>query len=144
MSEDESIIVCGRRITDYVLNCISRFNRGNKYVSLKAIGGNILKGVEVAHVLKSQAQGIYVRSCEISSAKVIGVETPCLDITLEFEGNRVYKVINEIDPGYIPYIFYSLFFDYILSKYGEIMIYRSDNIKLLELKLEDGYIKCKR
>lgn len=49
MSECSTIVICGRRITDYVLSCLSQFNNGRSVVKLKAVAGNMTRAVEIAH-----------------------------------------------------------------------------------------------
>ncbi len=134
MSDCATVVVCGRRITDYVLTCLSHFNDGKKAVKLK----------EIAHILKSQVQDIRIENCRIETAEIIKVETPCLEIDLGFENRRTRKAEEALREGYISYPYYHLLLDRILRKFGGITLYRHDGVKLLEVVSDDDCIKCRR
>ncbi|MBC7252696.1 MAG: hypothetical protein H5T72_01825 [Actinobacteria bacterium] len=143
MGECSTIVICGRRITDYVLSCLSQFNNGKDLVELKAVAGNITRGVEIAHILKSQVQDIILEKCEIETTKIIGVDTPCLDINLRFSGQRRQKTEEDFREV-LAYPYYHLLFDRILHKYGKLSISRFDDVSLLDILHENGCIKCVR
>jgi len=143
------IDICAKKITDYVIDCLGKFNRGAKRITLRAIGENINRAVKVASVLSS-AFGVRIEDISRDLHTTIsGVKAPLLKIYLEppqetYQTRPKYKINPKAE--FVEYPVYHLLFDLLLSKKGKLQIYlQKDNkeINLLTILPSDDFgISC--
>ncbi len=53
-----TVDICGKRILEYVADCLGKFNQRCNPVKIRAFGGNIAKAFRVAQILKNEFQGM--------------------------------------------------------------------------------------
>lgn len=125
MMSDSILDLCGKRILDTVYEILSRFNHGETCVELRALGGNVSKGMEVISLLQTEFTGLEVGTC-----KVISLETEegnrLSGIQVKLEGQPKPKLTgNEAafdDHHFIQYPLYHLFFDWLLHQEGALKV----------------------
>jgi DNA-binding protein/cold shock CspA family protein len=140
--------VCAKNIFDYIIVCLGKFNRGAKWVNLRAVGENINRAVKVANILSS-ALGIRVEDISPGLCTTLnGTRTPLLKIRLELPHAGEQRIRYEVNPKaeFIEYPIYHLLFDLLLSIKGKLHIYlqkdNSDIHLLTILPSEDFGISC--
>ncbi|MBO3842950.1 MAG: hypothetical protein FGF48_11150, partial [Candidatus Brockarchaeota archaeon] len=115
--------VCGKRISEYMVSCLGKFNRGANTVTLRAVGENINRAVEVADIL-SEEFGIRIVSIAMVPAELRNIKTSCLEIHLELPQSRTeddYKISFD-GFGFIEFPVYHLLLDSLISKGKELKI----------------------
>lgn len=151
MNNEQIIDITGSNTLEYVFECLARVNAGNEKVILKAYGGHLAKGVEVARILQQKEVGITLRKCGINALGIDGIDVPFIEIPFEAINTRLDKKdsndIGELDPdfgnvNYINYSTYHLLFDWYLSQSGKLKILTRDQeqkpIPLLDIREENG------
>lgn len=151
MNKKEAIIDIVRYNTqEYVFECLAKFNEGIERVTLRAFGGNMAKGVEIARILHREA-GIETLKSKLDSIVINKFEIPYIEIPLRFRPSKLEKKdsgdrtnIKEDFKKYdfINYSTYHLLFDWYLKDKGYIKISARDRndkaVLLLEIKEKDG------
>jgi len=146
---DNIIDICGKRTLEYMVDILAKFNRGIDNLAIRAIGWNISKGVEVAHLL-SREFGIKIHRSEIKSFQIDSIETPCIEVTLEGNaGNATQAKSNDRNydfprSKFVDFPVYHLLLDWWLSKKGKLELYRHDGTPLITIIEQDGTMKCQR
>jgi len=79
---NDIIDVCGKKMPEYIVEILAKFNRRIDNLAIRAIGMNISKGVEIAHFL-SKNFGVEIHRQEIKSFQIDDIETPYIEITLK-------------------------------------------------------------
>jgi DNA-binding protein Alba len=140
--------VCAKKISDYIIDCLGKFNRGANRVTLRAVGENINRAVEVASILSS-AFGVRIEDISrVLHATLDGIRTSLLEIHLELPQAGQTKIKYEVNPeaGFIEYPVYHLLFDLLLSREGKLHIHlQRDNseVQLLTiLPSRDFGVSC--
>jgi len=138
------INVYGKRITEYVFDCLAKFNRGIDYLILRAIGGNIAKGVEIAQILNNELD-IKINNSKVGSLLIGDTNVSYIDITLKSE--EKFKSFSNskfsFPPNsFIDYPVYNLLLDWWLFKHKQLKLYTYNNILLVTIFEENGVMKC--
>jgi DNA-binding protein Alba len=116
--------VCAKKISDYIIDCLGKFNRGANRVTLRAVGENINRAVEVASILSS-AFGIRIEDISrVLHATLDGIRTSLLEIHLGLPQAGQMEIKYEVNPEaeFIEYPVYHLLFDLLLSREGKLHI----------------------
>jgi len=118
--------VCGKRTRDYFLESLARMNRNKgRKVSIRAIGGNISKGVGLAEILRRELRVAITRT-EIHPLTIDRERSSCLEIDLEGHGTATQGTADPsalvLSDGFVPYPAYSLLFDALLDEHASIDI----------------------
>jgi len=140
------IDICGKGREECVIEILAKFNRGINNLIIRAIGGDISKGVEIAFFLYKEFS-IKVHGPEIKSINVNGIETPCVEVALNGSDIQTHPDVRDYDfPGskFIDFPVYHLLLDWWLFKMGELKIYRYDGTPLITIIDQDGTIRCQR
>ncbi|MEM2960555.1 MAG: hypothetical protein QW385_00530 [Thermoproteota archaeon] len=138
--------VCGKRISEYVVSCLGKFNRGADTVTLRAVGENISRAVEVADIL-SEKFGIRITDIAMIKGEFKGVRTSCLEVHLQPPKpmKNAYRV-NPKFSGFVEFPVYHLLLDSLLSKGKQLKISFKSNgqdIPLLMISPSNDYgIRC--
>jgi len=134
--------VCAKELVDYVLECLSCFNRGSEVCLPRAFGENISRALKVAFIL-SRYFSIDVSPPRFSSLRVNGIESPCLTIPLMLGYTLPQGEAFEPE-GIVEFPVYHLLLDLLLLKRQGFEIYinrKSNKCHLLNIELdrETGY-----
>ena len=120
------IDVCGKRTLDYVIECLAKFNSSSTdRISIRAIGGNISKGVGVAQLLVKKF-GFAVQSSQIGTLEICDSPSSCLEMRLQGPTTRPSpQQLTKCSPdqkGFIDFPLYHLLFDTVLSNSQELRV----------------------
>ena len=145
MEKNSTINICGKRTLEYVFECIAKFNRKQDFVKIRAIGGSISKGVEVARILNDEFN-VKIDDCKIDKYCIDNMVISYIEITLicKYEEINVREnvniIINNITSKFIDYTIYNLLFDWqlFINKRLEISTYK--NNKLITINEINGKI----
>jgi len=152
------IDICGKKTLEYVCECLAHFNRGTKTLFLRAIGGSIAKGVEIAKILKKEF-GVTIRESNIESFDIeikesddhyTKLETSCLEINLEANFSSKNSKLTDYkypDSKFIDFPIYHLLLDWQLAKNKELKLfksYKNKDVPLINIIDQDGSFKCQR
>ena len=126
-----SVDVCGKRVLEYVVQSLSKINRGAPAVAVRGIGINSYKVMQVVRILKKHFDAS-ISSINFEEVKINGVTLPLIEFIIEhrpsFNSSDLENAIKNImKAGYQDFYLYHLLIDYILSKYGRIEITSNDN-----------------
>ncbi|MGD2093196.1 MAG: ribonuclease P subunit p25 family protein [Candidatus Aminicenantes bacterium] len=136
---------------EYVFECLAKFNGGNERIILRAYGGNLSKGIEIAQILQKEA-GVTIQKSTIDTTCINGIDIPFIEIPLK-DGNPklTRKESNGIgnqyfqNVDYINYSTYHLLFDRYLKESGSLKILTRDQrqspIPLLDIQEKNGVRK---
>ena len=141
--------VCGKRTRDYLVECLSRFNRGVETVRLRAIGGNISKAVEVAHILQTHF-GITSDAIDLNPVELYDLKRPCLTLSLRYDepsggrskGERVHAEDLLEEGAFATYPLHHLLFDAILDSTSSLQVSTYDQSPLLSITREGSSLAC--
>jgi len=151
MDTDMSIIdVCGKRTLEYVCDCLARFSRGLTPITIRALGGNVSKAVEIAWIL-SREFGMRITGSRLDSFSmpVDGVDLPCMEITVEYEhlsdrSSPSLEYDKRVSKFFVDYPVYHLLLDWLLFQSRELMLLDHNNTRLITVREEYGALKCQR
>lgn len=132
------IDVCGKRTRNYLLECLGRLNReaAPGHLKLRAIGGNISKGVGLAQILVRELD-CHIRDVEIHPLVVEGERSSCIEIDLEGPaslrsdesvGDALESIV--VDGNFVSYPAYNVLFDALLMETGPLEVQ-------VEVQIED-------
>lgn len=158
---DHIIDIVNFNTLEYVFECLAKFNAGADKVILRAYGGNIVKGIEVARILNQKEVGIALHKNTIESISINGFDVPFIEIPLKATKTKLDKKdkndaaemvqsFNKVD--FINYSTYHLLFDQYLQKSGNLKISTrgpkkkdgiGDPIPLLNVEDNNGIRKYK-
>jgi DNA-binding protein len=128
---DHIIDIVNFNTLEYVFECLSKFNAGVEKVILRAYGGNISKGIEVARILQQKEVGITLHKNTVESISIGGIDVPFIEIPLKASKTRLDKngtndtaklVQDFSNIDFINYSTYHLLFDWHLKKSGNLRI----------------------
>lgn len=139
-----SINLYGRKTTENTIECLSRFNSGAETIVLRAYGGNVAKGIEVAQMLGNEFLAKIIRS-EVKAFGIDGVEIPCLELEIKMDKrSRIFrkpasKTLKTRFQGrkkeFINYSTYSILADWYLQKEGSLNVYLRNGNPMPLLKI---------
>lgn len=144
--------ICGKKTLEYVFECLARFNRGINSITLRAIGANISKGIEIARILQKEF-GILIDKTNVESFQISYMDTPCLKIGLKLNENQrpVAPSIAGSRPAesqrlrFIEFPVYHMLLDWHLSQSKKLELFKRDekhSYKMVTVVEEDGEMKC--
>jgi len=128
-----TVDVCGKRSLEYVADCLAKFNRGAEEIKIRAIGGNVAKGVRVAQILDTHFDNVFVKNTQYEKFDSQESCTAGLAITLKCQekgqygrDNSVEKILEE-EGGWdnfrpIIFLIYHLLFDNLINKVEKVTI----------------------
>jgi len=135
---------------EYVFECLARFNAGHEKIILRAFGGNLSKGIEVAQILQKEV-GVSIQKSAIESIRINDVQVPFIEIPLKAGNTKLDRQANNDKEtigekfgkmNFINYPTYQLLFDWYLKKKGYLKILtrgqRKQAVPLLEIREKDG------
>jgi len=148
------IDICGKKTLEYICDCLGLFNRGVKKICVRSIGGNILKGVQIAQILQKEF-GISLEGSNIETVqfRFDDNEQPsvfnssCEKIILRNDLERKkLDLYNHRYPksGFIDFPIYHLLLDYQLARNKELKIFRYDNTPLVTIADQGAKVAFKR
>ena len=158
---DNIIDIVNFNTLEYVFECLAKFNTGSEKVSLRAYGGNIAKGIEVARILQQKEVGIALYKNTIESIPIDGIDIPFIEIPLKAPKTKLDKsntndaaelICDFHNVDFINYSTYHLLFDWYLKRSGNLRIYtrgqltrekRREPVPLLEIEDNNGIRKYK-
>jgi DNA-binding protein len=131
MNNNEPIIdVINYNTQEYIFECLSQFNIGHEKITLKAYGGNLTKGIEIARILQKEV-GVSIQKIKLDSMEINNSEIPFIEIPLKLESSKLDKKrprdieniredFNQSD--FFNYSTYQLLLDWYLKKSGDLTI----------------------
>jgi DNA-binding protein len=127
-SEEKPVIVVGgKRTLEYVLDCVSSFNRGSQEAMLRSFEQGISKSAEVSQILAKNL-GIQIISTDIKQYVRKGVSFTCAETTLKYTnsigGDGDYTPDPESD--FIEFPVYHLLLDSLLHQKKKLVIGKYD------------------
>lgn len=143
------INIYGRKTTEHVIECLARINQGAETINLRAFGGNVQKGIELAQMLTNELSAKVVNT-EIKSYKIDGISIPCLGIEIKvgesdyiqdhFKAGKVRTKFLGGRTDFINYSTYSLLADWSLNQSGSMNIYdrKGNTTPLLRIQKANG------
>jgi DNA-binding protein len=152
------IDICGKRISEYIVDILAKFNRGMNDLKIRAIGGNISKGIEIAHILsKNKKFNVEIASSEIKSFTIVikekEIQIPGVEITLKranmmptnsgatIQEQSAHEEKTNFEFEFVDFPTYHLLLDWLLFSKKEIKLVH-DNKPLLTISLQNDTIKC--
>lgn len=155
MSNEPIIDIVSFNALEYVFECLAKFNAGNEKIILRAYGGNLGKGIEVAQILQQEV-GLTVQKSTIDSIKINNIGIPFIEIPLQAGNTKLDKKgvddTEDLDESFgkfdfINYSTYHLLFDWYLKKSGNLRILtrgqRQKAFPLLDIQEDNGIRKYK-
>jgi DNA-binding protein len=156
MSNEEPIIdIVSYNTLEYVFECIAKFNAGNEKIILRAYGGNMAKGIEIAQILQREV-GVTIQKSTIDSIKINKINIPFIEIPLKAGNTKLdkkeHRAIKDLDRefgriDFINYSTYHMLFDWYLKQSGNLQILtrgqRQKAIPLLDIHEKNGIRKYK-
>lgn len=125
--------VCGKKTSEYVIEILSMFNRGITTLDLRALAGNISKGIEIARILSSEFN-VKIDSIEFFPIEINEVKSSSLRIILRYKDASQIRdsldYLSEIktsDFTFIEFPIYHLLLDAFLFKEGSLEISTGKN-----------------
>lgn len=146
-----TIDIFGKKTLEYVFEALAKFNRGVNELTLRAIGGSVSKGVEIARILKKKF-GISIENNRIKTLEInfeeensqYNLETACLKINLKNNHTQSHRELSEYNypkSEFIDFPIYHLLFDWILEKTKELHIFTYNDIPLVSVIENEGTVK---
>ncbi|MCL0048457.1 hypothetical protein M1N20_03305 [Dehalococcoidia bacterium] len=135
-SEHCTIDICGKRIVDYLAECLAKFNRGVKQVTLRTVSGSESTATETAHILTNYSRfNVNASDIQLGKLKVVGVQTVSLQIPLTCQGTAGGPNIGNYTSkeGFVEFLVYHLLFDLLLCQKSRINIFRCDGTPLVSI-----------
>lgn len=135
-SEHYTIDVCGKRITDYLAECLAKFNRGVKQVTLRTVSGSESTAAETAYILTNHGRfGVNASDIQLGGLKVVGVPTVSLQIPLRCQATAGGENVSNYTSkeGFVEFLVYHLLFDSLLCQKERINIFRYDGTPLVSI-----------
>ena len=128
--ETPTIDVINYNTQEYILECLSLFNIGHNRITLRAYGGHLGKGIEIARILQKEV-GVTIHnnrlnSIEINKAEILFIEIPLeiksseLDKKKPHETEKIREDFDEND--FVNYSTYQLLLDWYFRKSGTLTI----------------------
>lgn len=123
-NSSQLIDVCGKSILDYLAECLSRFNHGEKEVLLRILGGNISKGLDISFILGREFNEINVDSISTDSIRLDDE----VSLTIEFIKLKINSIscsekkTSQPFKKFTPFPIYHLFLDTLLSEKKKLTI----------------------
>jgi DNA-binding protein Alba len=149
-SENIPIVdVCGKRMLDYIIETMGKFNRGASEVTLTAIGRNISRGVEVVQILTTTGYNIEISSMDIKTIEVdYQGKYSCLEVTLKCDNkaggsDKISMKRDSSKRDFIEYPIYHLLIDSLLHTSDQLDILRFDGSKLININKSGWEFECR-
>jgi hypothetical protein len=145
--------IWGRRTLEYIPDALARLNRGADNLTIRAISGNVSKGMEIAYILNKEFD-IRVDRIEMKPFRFDAIETFCIEIRLAQSTESLTPSVESPDgrtakpkspsAGYhlsrfADFPVYHLLLDWWLFEKGELQLLHKDN--LLITVQQDGTVK---
>jgi len=138
--------VCGKRIMDYVIECLSKFNQGTEECIIRAVGKNISEGVEVSQILITGKFGIEREDHHISLHEIqIEKDGPysCIEIPLMCKNSVINNNKWEyVEYPYVEYPIYHLLLNALLCQKDKLDIYTWKDCKIMSIKYMKWDFQC--
>lgn len=132
--------VGAKRNLDYLVDCLSKFNRGANEIVLRSVVGSVSKGMRVAQILLDSFNNIELGETRVEKIKIADKQSLCLKINLKFNDvlrttssnmNILNKEFRETQGKLIiKYPIYSILIDYLLYNNTNIYISNSDQAEI--------------
>ena len=121
--ESKVIDICGKRITEYLLQALSWFNNGGDKVILRGIGGDAARAVQIATILQDTF-GCEMEDSRIGYFNLEGSKTSYLEISLIWKNDHLYPMnIPYPETGFVDFPIYQLIFEKKLKDNGKLEVY---------------------
>ena len=130
-----TVTVGAKRTLEYVLECLSQFNRGHDKLVLRSVGQCISKAAEVAQILGDF--DVKIEQSSIHQLERDGATYTCMDITLictSSQGVGFWIEPNQKHRNFIDFPVYHLLFDAALNSQEELHICADGFDRLLTIK----------
>ena len=141
-----TVDVCGKRISEYLVEALSLYNRGNDRILIRGIGSEAAKAVQLAYILKRNFNA-EIDYSDIGTFTVDGMErdagTTYITIEVKWDSKLERKEVDKKHwkkkkDGFIEYGLYAPLFDNLIYG-GEAEIYHYENGKRVHiLTLKDN------
>jgi DNA-binding protein len=142
MPEKAVVAVGAKRTREYVLSCLSLFNRGRDEVELVSVGDSISKAAEVSRLV-AQCVGIEATTAEVSNLRRGKDQFTRLAFRLRFSGRREEAGPRPAGGGdYVNFATYHLLLDHLLTAERELLLGVEGNPKLLRIQPTDSGFQC--
>lgn len=130
MDSQAVLDICGKKIIDYVLDCVVLFNRGYKRICLRAFGSNASRVMMVVRILREKFHTEIIDT-KIDSVKLAGLDSNLLSIVLELSPDfqrqeGFFEYLPGVHELFIDYPIYHLLFDWKLNKTKKFEVYKFD------------------
>jgi len=138
-----TVDVFGKRTVEYMLECLTSFNRGADEVRLRAFGGNVSKGVNIAHLM-ADAFNIGTGDMALRTLEIERYSYLCLEIALRALGDLGTGDIAKYatDPHFVDLPVYHLLLDTVLAEKGRLHVTREDDTPLVDIARAGYSIRC--
>lgn len=146
--ENNIFDISGSNIQDFLIDCISKFNRGINPLVIRTTGRNISNCIELAHMMQEEFK-ININNIKITSCYYNNVKIPEIQITLESVMNKNSSGVNHTNYLYplskfIEYPVYQVLLDWLLYNNHNLKIYDRNNHLLLSLSDQNGSLSIVR
>ncbi len=141
------IDITGKRITEYLLQALSAFNRGEEEIILRGIGNSASKAVQIATILQKSF------NCKLEGSGVgyfqfDGSQTAYLELTISRKYEKEYSSPPYPENSkFLDFYVYQLMFDSLLNDVGEFEVtadIHGENVKLGTIGEKKGILFFER
>lgn len=139
----EIVDIFGKSTLKSVFDCLARFNRGAKNLTIRGIGGNVNKCIETGYILQREFDAS-IRKTELKSMAINGIETPYIDLSIEYTGSCAKSGSNGYQypqSGFLDFPTWYLLLDNLLAE-GKLLVSDGDKTHLVTISEKDGQISC--
>jgi DNA-binding protein len=125
---DEAVVdVCGKRVLEYVLDALAKYNRGASSIRIRATAGNISKGVGVSRILADHFS-FKTESTALYDTELDGQKTSCLEIQVARAGDISSGASDvPMSEGFVEFPACHLLLDLLLWKSGPLRLFKTEN-----------------
>lgn len=141
-SDVPTVDICGKRILEYVVDCLAKFNRGADAIKIRGIGINTYKAIQVARTLSNNFNGDIV-STDLKEVRVNDSYSSFLTLDIEFK-EKEHAEKNDFPKmeRFSDFPFYALLLDAMLSSDEEMYLLSHNEEPLLKICTNGWGIKC--
>ncbi|UCH88868.1 MAG: hypothetical protein JSV49_11615 [Thermoplasmata archaeon] len=148
-SKDIPIIdICGKRMFDYILETLGKFNWGANEGTIRAVGRNISRGVEISQILNTRGFNINISSVNLNTIEIEEQgKYSCIEITIKCDtkaggaDNIKYKR-DRTKRDFIDYPIYDILFDSLLHTRNQLDILTHNDKKLISINKSGWGYEC--
>ncbi|HEX3554529.1 MAG TPA: hypothetical protein VIA62_15005 [Thermoanaerobaculia bacterium] len=142
MSENAVVAVGAKRTREYVLTCLSLFNRGRDEVELVSVGDSVSKAAEVSRLV-AQCVGIEATTADVSELRRGKDQFTRLAFRIRFSGRREEAASRTAGAeDYVNFATYHLLLDHLLTTEGELLLGVKGNPRLLRIQPTASEFQC--